>query len=111
VGWKKGIGRRRRRAEGRPPSKLADQPRRFSLTETGESFAVDDPVDLECPFCGANVVVSASPQAVMHGLPMCKKFEDEDPLVFLRNARLIIVGPLPDDAEYPVGPRQGGEEN
>jgi len=37
----------------------------------------------------------------MHSMPMCAKFEAEEPLMFLHNMRVAKVGPLPDDAEWP----------
>ncbi|HXJ49290.1 MAG TPA: hypothetical protein VNF91_09000 [Candidatus Acidoferrum sp.] len=61
-----------------------------------------------CPFCGRRVVAHSEPQAVMHEMPMCPKFEAEEPLMFLRNARVAMVGRMPDDDEWPV--TGGGSE-
>jgi hypothetical protein len=54
-----------------------------------------------CPFCSGRVSISRNPNAVMHSMPMCAKFEAEEPLMFLHNMRVAKVGPLPDDAEWP----------
>ena len=64
--------------------------------------------EFNCPFCGLGVRALSEPQAVMHFEPMCPKFEAEEPLVFLRNARVAMVGSMPDDDEWPV--TGGGSE-
>jgi len=105
VGWKKRIGRRRRLVSD--PGDRA----RFTVEATGESMVVKDPVDFKCPFCGGNVVVVAERHAVMRSMPMCEKFDKEDPLVFLRNARMVVVGKMPDDDEWPISPSSDGKRN
>lgn len=40
-------------------------------------------VEFKCPFCGANAAV-VKPDGVVHGLPMCKVFDELEPLAFLR---------------------------
>jgi hypothetical protein len=61
-----------------------------------------------CPFCGGalGVIDTEEKQAVLHSEPSCQKFQDEEPLTFLRNARMAAVGPLPDDDEWPMPVKQ-----
>jgi hypothetical protein len=40
-----------------------------------------------CPFCGGALAVSLEPPSVMHALPMCREFQRDEPVVFLRKAR------------------------
>lgn len=90
--------------------------------EISETFVVDGAppvgfpkevearVELVCPFCGGRVVVAA--EAVMHSLPMCEKYIDEEPLMFLRNARFKLMGRRPGDEEHPAaGPKDDGRGN
>lgn len=104
------MGRRKksrlRRKEGRVVG--PGDPNRFTLEATGETFAVDGRVDFKCPFCAGSVIVSDNPRAVMHTMPYCKKFDEEDPLVFLRNARVAVAGSLPDDGDFPVATPSSG---
>lgn len=55
-----------------------------------------------CPFCKGIVAIVDEPQALIHSEPTCSKFDEEEPLVFLRGMRLATVGPLPDDDEWPL---------
>jgi hypothetical protein len=57
---------------------------------------------MKCPFCDGAVHILNRPRAVMHTVPQCKKFMDEDPLVFLRNLRLATVGPVAGDEQWPI---------
>lgn len=93
--------------------KLKPKPR-YELSATGESFDVKDGVDFTCPFCGGRVCVGDSTlgeSLVMHTQPMCDKFRDEDPLVFLRNARVKVIGPVEGDEEYPIVPQHKDDQN
>lgn len=47
-----------------------------------------------CPYCGLELAVSTDPPAVMHAVPMCKEFEEVDPLTFVKqvNARRKAEG-------------------
>ena len=89
---------------------------RFEM-ETGEKFSITRSVKFTCPFCSGDVTVgdkNGSGQAVvMHSVEPCAKYIDEDPLVFLRNARVKMHGPLPDDDEWPVQslPKSGTKAN
>jgi len=81
--------------------------RQITRHDTGETITAQDLVDFDCPFCGGHVSIaeqSSNSENVMgmHSLPMCDKFRDEDLLVYLRNARVAMVGPQPDDDEWPV---------
>lgn len=44
-----------------------------------------------CPFCGKTVAYTrddnGEPNGLLHALPMCEKFEQLDPLDFVREAR------------------------
>ena len=86
--------------------KLRPRKRKLRREDTGEEFTVEEKVSFDCPFCGAPVTVGdkvgTENYSVMHGMPMCKKFEEEDVLVYLRNARVALVGRLPDDDEHPI---------
>lgn len=59
-------------------------------------------MNLKCPFCVGEIKVINEPRSIAHTVPPCQKYLDEDVLVFLRNVRLATVGPLPDDAEWPL---------
>jgi hypothetical protein len=61
-----------------------------------------------CPFCGGRVgaVNDGDKQASAHSMPICQKFETEDPLMFLHNMRVKLIGRLPDDDEYPMPIKQ-----
>ena len=50
---------------------------------------VKDAVNFTCPFCGSQCTATLEHGAVFHGLPMCEKFEQLDPVEFLAavNAR------------------------
>lgn len=82
-----------------------------------KSFTVKDPLgntytaeDVgKCPFCGGTVSVVDEKNgiaAVMHSMPFCEKFEAEEPEMFLRNMRMKVVGPMPDDDEFPLPVKQ-----
>ena len=60
---------------------------------------------MNCPFCSGKVRVHEASEAVTHTVPTCAKFDGEDALTFLRNVRLQLVGPLEDDADWPLRPR------
>lgn len=51
-----------------------------------------------CPYCGVEFGVTDN--AVVHALPMCTEFKEQDPLTYLRGVRLKVIGPLPDDDEW-----------
>lgn len=57
---------------------------------------------MTCPFCKGEMKIVMEPMGILHSYPPCQKYIAEDPLVFLRNARLATVGPLPDDPEWPL---------
>lgn len=57
---------------------------------------------IKCPFCDGNFSWVMEPMAVGHSIPPCPKFVKEDAMTFIRNVRLATVGPLPDDAEWPL---------
>jgi hypothetical protein len=55
---------------------------------------------MTCPFCGGLIkVLVGPPDGIMHSKPQCQKFDDEDPLTFIRNVRLATYGPAPGDHE------------
>jgi hypothetical protein len=45
---------------------------------------------IACPFCGAKLAVSHEPPSVMHTLPVCATFSENDPTEFLRKVRLAL---------------------
>lgn len=59
---------------------------------------------MKCPFCqGEVLVVVGPPDGVMHSVPYCKKFDDEDALRFLRNVRRATKDPVSrDDLVAPI---------
>jgi hypothetical protein len=70
----------------------------------GVPMEIKGEVEFTCPFCQGKVIVSDSGSgAVLHTLPPCQKYLDEDALMFLRNARMKVVGPMPGDEEFPIG--------
>jgi hypothetical protein len=78
-------------------SKLPEGTYRLSDGTVAEDIA-------RCPFCGGQVgvVMEEGKQAMIHSLPICEKYQREDPLVFLHSLRMKVVGPLPDDDEWPM---------
>jgi hypothetical protein len=87
------------------------QKRKMKNLLTGGDFVADVAAEVQCPFCVGTIVVTRTPRAVMHTSPPCPKFEAEDPLVFLRNARFEVGGMLPDDVEWPLPPAGAREDN
>ena len=74
--------------------------RQITRHDTGETMSIQDVVDFDCPFCGGHVhLAEESAQSekmmIMHSMPMCQKFADEDPLIYIRNARVAVHGRLP----------------
>lgn len=59
-----------------------------------------------CPFCQGEFSLFSKDaknlDGVLHSMPYCKKFEEEDVLVFLRNLRVAKIGVLPDDDEWSI---------
>lgn len=52
-----------------------------------------DTADFTCPFCRGQVTVLLSPSyGVAHAMPMCKKFEELEPLDFLHQANVKMGG-------------------
>jgi len=47
----------------------------------------DEHIKFVCGFCGADCVADTDPCVVLHYLPMCKQYEDLDPLEFLKASR------------------------
>lgn len=103
---------------GRMKTRPGGRRERYEL-ETGESFSATEQVSFTCPFCGGTVTVGehetdgkkSGNHVVLHTMPPCQKYIDEDPLVFIRNARVAVVGPLPDDDEHPVPVVRDGGRN
>lgn len=84
-------------------------------TDRPKEAAVADPtrtaaLHWDCPFCSGRFGYSDEPQGVLHSIPYCAKFEVEEPLMYLRNARVAMVGRLPDDDEWPVPGSDGGAQ-
>lgn len=52
-------------------------------------------VSFVCPFCGKGCSANSDPRrgaiGVVHGLPMCKKFEELEPQEFMRACNLRFV--------------------
>lgn len=72
---------------------------------------VAEQVITECPFCKGKYgffKTKDGKQGSAHTTPVCEKFENEEPLTFLRNARFAKGIVLPDDDEFPV--TGGGHE-
>jgi hypothetical protein len=60
-----------------------------------------------CPYCGGRIgAIGEGQLAAMRSFPACPKFEAEDPLTFLHNMRMKVVGPVPDDDEWPMPIKQ-----
>lgn len=81
--------------------KLAKGTFRLSNGSIGEDLG-------PCPYCGKAVAVvqEEGKEAVLHGLPICEKFEAEDPMMFIHNMRMKVAGPQPDDDEWPMPIKQ-----
>lgn len=47
------------------------------------SVLVKHDVDINCPFCGRRFIASEN-GTVLHYMPMCEKFEQLDPVEFLK---------------------------
>ena len=89
------MGKRSRRKHER--GEVFDVEVRGVIYEGASGFA--------CPFCLGTISISKHPRAVMHTHPPCEKYVQEDPLVFLCNARVKAFGSAPDDDdEWPVNP-------
>lgn len=83
-------------------------------TLTTSDIAADVVGDFACPYCAGritvgkviegDVAVESGTPMVLHTMPPCEKYLQEDMLVFLRNARVKAFGPEPDDDEWPVNP-------
>lgn len=79
-----------------------------------EGVVFEDRASFTCPFCGGKISVASEIEGapgeaggmrvVLHSMPACEKYAQEDALVFLRNARVAAFGRAPDDDEWPVGP-------
>jgi hypothetical protein len=65
---------------------------------------------MTCPFCPGHYTLAQGEDGyfITHTIPYCEKFGNEDPLVYVRNARVAKIGRLPDDDEWPV--TGGGHE-
>jgi hypothetical protein len=46
---------------------------------------------LPCPFCGREVIFSDANAAILHALPMCKRYEDEDVITFAKSVNAEIA--------------------
>lgn len=57
---------------------------------------------MKCPFCLGEITVLTKERAIAHTVPPCEKYAQQDVLTFFRNVRLATVGPVPDDAEWPL---------
>ncbi len=53
------------------------------------SFKSD--VDFDCPFCSAKCSADATSCAVLHAMPMCKKFEELGPTEFLNAVNTAVA--------------------
>ena len=47
----------------------------------------DQTISFSCPFCGRHVQGDARNYSISHTVPTCEKFNELDPLAFLREAR------------------------
>lgn len=47
---------------------------------------VEEPIAFVCPYCGGRVSATIQPRALMHTLPLCRRFRDWDPEHFLVEA-------------------------
>lgn len=57
-------------------------------------------VVFDCPFCKGSFSVNTI--AVLHTMPPCNEFLEKDCLTFVHDARMILVGPQPDDHLWPI---------
>ena len=90
-------------------------------TLTTSDIAADEVGGFVCPYCAGritvgkvvegDVAVEADTPMVLHTMPPCEKYLQEDTLVFLRNARVAALGSQPDDDEWPVGLPTGRGKN
>jgi len=48
-------------------------------------------VDFSCPFCGASCSADSASCAVLHTMPMCKKFRELGPVEFLRAVNVAVA--------------------
>ena len=49
-------------------------------------------MEFSCPFCGRHVVADGANLSVLHVLPMCAKYQEMDPLKFLKECRYAMAG-------------------
>lgn len=56
----------------------------------GDNFALTEDLDIPCPFCGQQFLagmINGQDFGVLHMMPQCARFQDLDPLEFLKLAR------------------------
>jgi hypothetical protein len=84
------------RSGGELGAAQVSEPESF-VDETGRKWVVKATAD--CPFCGLlySVVQSGDNHSVLHGLPMCRKFEALEPLEYLIAARQARGIYLPEE--------------
>lgn len=57
----------------------------------GLDVVIDDESEFPCPYCGLSCFVAIEPEpGLMHNLPVCKKFVDNDPMQIARDARTFV---------------------
>lgn len=60
-----------------------------------ESITVTKSETVDCPFCKGIVTVALEPEearSIMHTMPMCKTFEESDPLDFFKQLNAALEG-------------------
>jgi len=57
----------------------------------GLEIVSEDESEFPCPYCGRACFVAVEPEpALMHAMPPCQKFIDNDPMQIARDARNFV---------------------